>query len=116
MHVKELTRILEHTYSHTHKHSLQFSGVTGEADSLFYLSLSHTHTHTRTHTHTCTHTHTHPHTGATGEADSLFTPGDRMHAKELTRILKEAGQVVPPLLAKYAPQSTKFADSDDEEE
>mmetsp|Transcript_83297 Transcript_83297/g.121939 ORF Transcript_83297/g.121939 Transcript_83297/m.121939 type:complete len:337 (-) Transcript_83297:192-1202(-) len=54
--------------------------------------------------------------GATGEADSLFTPGDRMHAKELTRILKEAGQVVPPLLAKYAPQSTKFADSDDEEE
>jgi ATP-dependent RNA helicase DDX5/DBP2 len=52
--------------------------------------------------------------GATGEADSLFTEGDRRHAKELTRIMTEAGQLVPQALAKFTSQSTKFADSDDE--
>jgi hypothetical protein len=40
---------------------------------------------------------------------------NRRHAKELMRILKEAGQDVPEKLAKYTPQSTKFADSDDDE-
>lgn len=46
--------------------------------------------------------------GATGEADSLFTDGDRQYAKELIRIMKEAGQEVPPLLAKYAPTKIVF--------
>lgn len=40
--------------------------------------------------------------------------GDRSNAKELIRILTEAGQDVPAALARYTPQSIKFADSDDE--
>lgn len=34
--------------------------------------------------------------GATGEADSLFTESDKKYSTELIRIMKEAGQVVPP--------------------
>jgi ATP-dependent RNA helicase DDX5/DBP2 len=45
---------------------------------------------------------------STGEADSLFTEGDKLHAKELIRILTEAGQVVPPALAKLTPQRIVF--------
>ena len=48
--------------------------------------------------------------GATGEADSLFTDADRRHAKELTRIMTEAGQPIPPELAKMAPQRIVFGD------
>jgi len=36
--------------------------------------------------------------GTTGDAHCLFTCGDRKHAKELTRILRDAGKVVPPAL------------------
>ena len=51
--------------------------------------------------------------GATGEADSLFTESDRKYSTELIRIMKEAGQEVPPLLAKYAPTKIVFQyDSD----
>ena len=46
--------------------------------------------------------------GATGEADSLFGDADRAHAVELTRIMKEAGQPIPPALAKMAPQRIVF--------
>ena len=46
--------------------------------------------------------------GATGEADSLFGDADRAHAVELTRIMKEAGQPIPPDLAKMAPQRIVF--------
>jgi len=46
--------------------------------------------------------------GATGEADSLFTDGDRVHSQELIRIMKEAGQEVLPLLAKFAPTKITF--------
>ena len=45
---------------------------------------------------------------ATGEADSLFTEADKLHAKELIRILTEAGQMVPPALAKLTPQRIVF--------
>ena len=45
---------------------------------------------------------------ATGEADSLFTEGDKLNAKELIRLLTEAGQVVPPELAKLTPQRIVF--------
>jgi len=45
---------------------------------------------------------------ATGEADSLFTPADKLHAKELIRILTEAGQQVPPGLAKLTSQRIVF--------
>ena len=45
---------------------------------------------------------------ATGEADSLFTEGDKLNAKELIRILTEAGQAVPPALAKLTPQRIVF--------
>ena len=45
---------------------------------------------------------------ATGEADSLFTDGDKLNAKELIRILTEAGQAVPPALAKLTPQRIVF--------
>lgn len=47
---------------------------------------------------------------ATGRADSLFTDSDKMHAKELIRILNEAGQLVPPALAKLTPQRVVFDD------
>jgi superfamily II DNA/RNA helicase len=47
---------------------------------------------------------------ATGEADSLFTEGDKLHAKELIRILSEAGQTVPPALAKFTSQRVVFDD------
>ena len=50
--------------------------------------------------------------GATGEADSIFTDADRRYAKELTRIMPEAGQPIPPALAKMAPQKIVFDDSD----
>eukprot|EP00959_Pyramimonas_sp_CCMP1952_P239812 5011486-Pyramimonas_sp.AAC.1 len=50
------------------------------------------------------------------QADSLFTDADRLHAKELIRILTEANQEVPAGLAKYTAQSKKFFDSDDDEE
>jgi len=53
--------------------------------------------------------------GATGEADSLFTDGDMKYSQELIRIMKEAGQEVPPLLAKLAPTKIVF-DYDSEEE
>jgi len=46
--------------------------------------------------------------GATGEADSLFGDADRAHAVELTRIMKEAGQPIPPDLARMAPQRIVF--------
>ena len=45
---------------------------------------------------------------ATGEADSLFTEGDKLNAKELIRLLSEAGQAVPPELAKLTPQRIVF--------
>lgn len=54
--------------------------------------------------------------GATGIADSFFTRDDRVHAKELIRILTDAGQVVPAELGKFsgAGVSKTFEDSDDE--
>jgi len=52
--------------------------------------------------------------GATGIADSFFTQHDKMHANELVRILKDAGQVVPAALARFSSTSVTFADSDDE--
>ena len=48
--------------------------------------------------------------GATGEADSIFTDGDRKYSQELIRILSESGQTVPPALAKLAPTKIVFAD------
>jgi len=45
---------------------------------------------------------------ASGEADSLFAESDKLNAKELIRILTEAGQVVPPELAKLTPQRIVF--------
>ena len=36
--------------------------------------------------------------GATGEAFTLFTPQDSRYARELARVLREAGQQVPPEL------------------
>ena len=36
--------------------------------------------------------------GATGEAYTLFTPQDSRYARELARVLREAGQQVPPEL------------------
>ena len=53
--------------------------------------------------------------GATGEADSLFGDCDRKHAPELARIMKEAGQTVPPALAKLTSSRMVFAYSDDDE-
>ena len=51
--------------------------------------------------------------GATGEADSLFGDADRRHAPELVRIMKEAGQEVPPALAKLVSSRIVFdSDSD----
>lgn len=52
--------------------------------------------------------------GATGEADSIFTDSDRKYSTELIRIMKEAGQVVPPLLAKFAPTKIMFHYDSDE--
>ena len=37
--------------------------------------------------------------GAKGVADTLFVRGDAKHARELARILSDAGQLVPPALA-----------------
>ena len=39
---------------------------------------------------------------ATGAADTLFTPNDMKHAKELARILEDAQQRVPPELLEMA--------------
>ncbi len=51
--------------------------------------------------------------GNTGRADSFFTEHDKLHAKELIRILTDAEQVVPPALAKFTSQSIQFdSDSD----
>ena len=36
--------------------------------------------------------------GASGEAYTLFTPQDSRYARELARVLREAGQQVPPEL------------------
>lgn len=36
--------------------------------------------------------------GATGEAYTFFTPNDGKYARELSRVLREAGQQVPPAL------------------
>ena len=36
--------------------------------------------------------------GATGEAYTLFTPQDSKYGRELARVLREAGQQVPPEL------------------
>jgi len=52
--------------------------------------------------------------GATGEADSLFTESDKKYSTELIRIMKEAGQVVPPELAKFAPTKIVFSYDSDE--
>ena len=46
--------------------------------------------------------------GETGEADSLFTDGDRHYGPELVRIMREAGQAVPPALARLTPQKITF--------
>jgi ATP-dependent RNA helicase DDX5/DBP2 len=57
--------------------------------------------------------------GAKGVADSFFTDSDRSNAKELIRILTDAGQQIPNALAKMQPQKMTFADSsssDEEEE
>lgn len=40
--------------------------------------------------------------GATGEAYTFFTQGDSRYARELSQVLSEAGQVVPPELAAMA--------------
>jgi len=50
--------------------------------------------------------------GAVGEADSLFSSGDKAHAPALIRIMKEAGQIVSPSLAKFASQRIVFDNSD----
>lgn len=54
--------------------------------------------------------------GASGTADSFFTVDNKIHAKELIRILTDSGQVVPAELGKFtgAGVSKSFADSDDE--
>jgi len=52
--------------------------------------------------------------GATGIADSLFTQHDKLHATELIRIMKDAGQVIPAALQRMSSQSVTFDDSDDE--
>ena len=44
----------------------------------------------------------------TGESDSLFTDGDKTHSKALIKIMRDAGQSVPPELARYAPQKIRF--------
>ena len=52
--------------------------------------------------------------GATGESDTIFTEGDKLHAKELIRIMTEAGQEVSHELAQYSGTSIKcdYSDSD----
>eukprot|EP00933_Yihiella_yeosuensis_P053961 TRINITY_DN52289_c0_g1_i1.p1 TRINITY_DN52289_c0_g1~~TRINITY_DN52289_c0_g1_i1.p1 ORF type:complete len:486 (-),score=43.55 TRINITY_DN52289_c0_g1_i1:97-1554(-) len=52
--------------------------------------------------------------GKKGRADSFFTESDKLHAKELIRILTDAGQVIPPALGKLTSQSVQFSDSDSE--
>ena len=46
--------------------------------------------------------------GATGAADTLFTDGDKLHAKELVRVLKDAGQAVPAGLNRLTSQRIVF--------
>jgi superfamily II DNA/RNA helicase len=55
--------------------------------------------------------------GATGEADSLFTDGDKGNSQALIKIMSDAGQVVPPALKRYAPQKITFdsSGSDDDD-
>ena len=43
-----------------------------------------------------------------GEADTLFTNGDKLHAKELVRVLKDAGQALCPALTKMTSQRIVF--------
>ena len=50
--------------------------------------------------------------GATGESDSLFTEADKANSLALIKVMKDAGQVVPAELARYAPQKITFDDSD----
>jgi ATP-dependent RNA helicase DBP3 len=50
--------------------------------------------------------------GATGEADSIFTPADKSHAKELIRIMTEAGQDAQAL-SRFTSQKKTFFDDDD---
>jgi superfamily II DNA/RNA helicase len=47
--------------------------------------------------------------GATGEADSLFTAGDKPQSVALVKIMTDAGQPIPPELARLAPQRIKFS-------
>jgi superfamily II DNA/RNA helicase len=51
---------------------------------------------------------------ATGEADSLFTDNDRGNSQALIKLMKDAGQVIPAALARYAPTKTTFDSSSDE--
>ncbi|KAJ1618596.1 P-loop containing nucleoside triphosphate hydrolase protein, partial [Pavlovales sp. CCMP2436] len=51
--------------------------------------------------------------GATGEADSIFTPADKAHAKELIRIMTEAGQDAQ-VLSRFTSQKKTFFNDDDE--
>jgi ATP-dependent RNA helicase DDX5/DBP2 len=46
--------------------------------------------------------------GTTGESDSLFTAGDKVHSQALIKLMKDAGQDVPPELARFAPQKIRF--------
>jgi superfamily II DNA/RNA helicase len=46
--------------------------------------------------------------GMTGESDSLFTDGDKIHSQALIKIMSEAGQTVPRELSRYAPQKIRF--------
>ena len=49
--------------------------------------------------------------GATGEADSLFSKSaDKVHTQALIKIMQDAGQVVPPELARCGPQRITFED------
>jgi len=54
--------------------------------------------------------------GATGVADSLFTEGDRVNSTSLIKLMKDAKQVIPAALAKYAPTRKTFDSSSEEEE
>ena len=46
--------------------------------------------------------------GARGSSDTLFVPGDKLHAKELVRVMKDAGQVLPAALTKLTSQRIVF--------
>jgi len=54
--------------------------------------------------------------GATGSSDTLFTAGDKLHAKELVRVMTDAGQHLPPALTSMTSQRIAFSDDDDEDE